>query len=197
VTTAPTPFRSASGVCGHTNGDGQCAHTGRISKLTSMTWVRQFLPETLGDRQQDNWRSLIAIADAINPGWGEKARAAAVSLSNEDIFDEPSFGVMVLQDVCAIFEGENAQRLSSKTIVDQLVPMPERPWSEWRRGQGLNQNSLARLLKPFGVKSKMIRFAPKPANPLHGYEAGAIREAKLRFAEHSGEEGEGAGPEPI
>ena len=155
------------------------------------------LPEPLGDRQQDNWRPLIAIADAIGPAWGEKARGAAMSLSKDDVFDEPSAGVMVLEDVCAIFDRVRAERLSSQTIVDDLVGMPERPWAEWRRGQPLNPNSLARLLKPFGIKSRMIRFEPKPANPRHGYQADAIREAKLRFVDRPREEVEDAGPEAM
>ena len=106
-----------------------------------------------------------------------------MSLSKDDVFDEPSAGVMVLEDVCAIFDRVRAERLSSQTIVDDLVGMPERPWAEWRRGQPLNPGSLARLLKPFGIKSRMIRFEPKPANPRHGYQADAIREAKLRFVD--------------
>jgi len=39
------------------------------------------LPDSLGDRKQDNWRPLIAIADAIGGESGAKARSTAVALS--------------------------------------------------------------------------------------------------------------------
>jgi len=35
------------------------------------------LPEALSDRAQDNWRPLVAIADAVGGEWPRKARAAA------------------------------------------------------------------------------------------------------------------------
>ena len=141
------------------------------------------LPDALGDRQQDNWRLLIAIADAISPEWGEKARAAAVAIAKDDVFDEQSASVMALADVSNIFETANKERLSSCEIVDKLLAMEDRPWREWRRGSPLTQNSLARLLNPFSIRPRAIRFAPKPVNPVRGYERGPIEEARARFVD--------------
>jgi hypothetical protein len=39
------------------------------------------MPAELRNRPADNWRVLIAIADATSPEWGEAARAAAIELS--------------------------------------------------------------------------------------------------------------------
>lgn len=157
------------------------------------------LPETLGDRQQDNWRMLISIADAISPEWGDKARAAAVAIAKDDVFDEQSASVMALADVSCIFETANQNRLTSREIVGKLLAMKDRPWPEWRRGSPLTQNSLARLLRPFGIRPLTIRFAPKPANPVRGYERTSVEEAKVRFVDAPADDAleavyEGPGP---
>jgi putative DNA primase/helicase len=143
------------------------------------------LPECLGDRQQDNWRPLIAIADAIDPSWGDRARAAAIKIAAEDAFDEETASVMALADVASIFEraGKGVDRLPSEQIVARMFDMKDRPWPEWRRGQPLTQSGLARLLKPFGIGPQTMRFAPRPASTQRGYWRGPIDDAKARFVD--------------
>ena len=43
------------------------------------------MPEELNDRAQDNWRPLIAIADAMSKDIGERARAAAKAIDAEAV----------------------------------------------------------------------------------------------------------------
>lgn len=140
------------------------------------------MPETLGDRAQDNWRPLVAIADAISIVVGERVRAAAVKLAEEEVDDENA-AIMALADVATIFELKKKDRLSSQDLVSALVAIEDRPWAEWRRGQPLTKNSLARLLRPFGIHPKQIRFQPKPHPTIKGYEAAPIREAKARYVD--------------
>jgi hypothetical protein len=90
---------------------------------------------------------------------------------------------MALADVAAIFELKKVKRLSSEDLVTALIAMEDRPWGEWRRGAPLTKNSLARLLKPFGIKPKEIRFRPKPRPTAKGYEAEPIRMAKERYVD--------------
>jgi hypothetical protein len=140
------------------------------------------LPDKLGDREMDNWRPLIAIADAISAAVGKRARTAALKIAEEETDDE-SAAIMALADVAAIFELKKVQRLSSQTLVDELIKLEDRPWSEWKRGQPMTKTSLAKLLRPFGIHSKQLRFEPKPATTVKGYEAEPIREAKLRYVD--------------
>ena len=57
--------------------------------------------------------------------------------------------------------------------------MEERPWAQWGRSRkAITDIGLARLLKPFNVRSKNIRVGntiPK------GYEREPIRKAWLRY----------------
>jgi len=141
------------------------------------------LPDELNDRAQDNWRPLIAIADAISPVLGERARAAALSLEAEDVGDDDNAAIMALGDVAAIFELKGVERLSSVELVGALIDLEDRPWGEWRRGKPISANGLARLLKAFNVRPKKFRTRPKPAPAERGYEAGPIREAAQRYVE--------------
>ena len=136
------------------------------------------MPDSLSDRGQDNWRALVAIADAIGHGWGEKVRQAAVALDGDGIGDEPSAGVMLLSDIIEAFEDRGTDRLSSADIVQGLNDMDDRPWPEWRRGKPMTQNSVSKLLKPFGIAPKKIRFHNDTAR---GYDRADIQEACRRY----------------
>ena len=141
------------------------------------------LPESLGDRQRDNWRPLVAIADAISKELSQRVKDAAIAIASEEV-DEENKSIMALADVAAIFELKNTDKISSEELVQTLIDMEDRPWAEWRRGQPMTKNSLARLLKPFSIHPKPIRFDPKPAATRSGYLAGPIAEAKSRYVDH-------------
>jgi Protein of unknown function (DUF3631) len=142
---------------------------------------------------------IIALHKSAWP-WapGLEARAAAIRLAKDDVFDEETASVIALADVASIFEaaGVGVDRLTSIKIVEKLVEMKDRPWPEWRRGQPLTQASLARLLKPFGIVPKSIRFSPKPAPTSRGYWRGPIDDAKARFVDHQ-DDGAAKAEEPF
>jgi putative DNA primase/helicase len=195
------------------------------------------LPDDLNDRAQDNWRLMVAIADAMSGEIGAKARAAALKVAEENLQSDEDASIMALGDVAAICDEKEfeAQRkligasarvalpedpserlvkaLSSQDIVCALVVMEDRPWGEWKRGQPLTQNSLARLLKPFSITPKKFRFGDtgtpdgvtttlegttcklitvgshlraipyRNSDVLRGYEVKPIIEAKRRFVD--------------
>ena len=145
------------------------------------------LPEELHDRAQDNWRSMIAIADAISPAAGTKARECACNLEREAEEDADSdAGVRLLKDVFAIVaEPSVSERvaLTAEYILGKLLAMTDSPWPEWKRGKPMTTHSLARLLKPFHIKSKQI----KPDNK-KGYKRDEVKEAYARYCTaHEGE----------
>jgi len=145
---------------------------------TALSDADPALPEKLGDREQDNWRPLIAIANAISVVVGARARMAALEI-RESVEDE-SAAIMCLADVAAIFVDQNQATLSSQDLINRLTAMEDRPWPEWRRGQPLTKTGLARLLKPFGIKPKQVRL--NPTTNVKGYEATPILEANARYA---------------
>jgi hypothetical protein len=164
------------------------------------------LPEKLSDREHDNWRPLVAIADAISGKLGQRVREAALAISlekpDEDLENKETWPLMVLADVAAIVELYLSQKKTDKSpswmlsqkkidkipswvLCNALNELVERPWSEYhRRGQftsGLTMNALARLLKPFKIRPQAMRFEPKPAPTRNGYFVDQILEAKRRY----------------
>jgi hypothetical protein len=135
------------------------------------------LPEELSDRQQDNWRSMIAIADAMGEEIGAAARKTALALNLERDYDDNDIALLALKDVHAIFESAaDSMTLSAQYLVDELAKMDDRPWPTWRRDKPITQNSLKRLLTPFGVKSKQIKV-----HGGKGYERAPVAEAFARY----------------
>jgi hypothetical protein len=80
------------------------------------------LPGQLNDRQQDNWRPLIAITDAISDDLGKRTRQAAIAISSDDASEDDDVATMLLNDVAAIMD-ERRQ--------DQPRKNSSTNWSGW------------------------------------------------------------------
>jgi hypothetical protein len=69
------------------------------------------MPAQLRDRRADNWRPLIAIADAFGADWATRAREAAVVFAGAH--QDEDAAVVLLRDIRDIFEGRGVDRLAS------------------------------------------------------------------------------------
>ena len=125
--------------------------------------LRPQMPPQLRNRDADNWRPLVAIADTFGPEWGERARRAAVALTKGDFGEDPR--ITLLRDIRDIFDTRGVGRIASAALVTALNEIEDGLWSEWRglRDEGqprkLTQGELARLLKPFkpfGIWSRSV-----------------------------------------
>jgi len=116
------------------------------------------LPPDLHNRLADNWRPLIAIADAC--GWGDRAREAAVEFARSH--HDEDCQVLLLRDIRAVFDARIVDRLASAVLVADLHAIDDAMWSEWRGLRGghqmhrLSQNDLAMLLAPFGIRPRTV-----------------------------------------
>jgi hypothetical protein len=133
------------------------------------------MPAPLRDRQADNWRPLIAIADPFGADWALRAREAAVLCAGQH--QDEDAAVVLLRDIRDIFDGRGVDRLPSKAMVDHLTGADDAAWSEWRGIDGnqqphkLSPGELAKLLVPFQIRPRTIRiFANVAGKPtLKGY----------------------------
>lgn len=135
------------------------------------------VPKALNDRATDNWRTLLAIADVVGDGWRRRAFSIAKKAARADE-DEESPAITLLEDIAAVFDGMRDERISSRELVNRLVAMEERPWSEFRNGRALTVNMLAQLLRPFGIRSRQLWIHGRNA---HGYERSAFSDAFARY----------------
>ncbi len=136
------------------------------------------VPESLDDRAQDNWRPLLSIADFAGGRWPQLARIAALELSGARGEDEESARTLLLADIKAIFKERAVDRIESASLVEDLGKIEEHPWPEWRKGNPITSLQIARLLKPFGIRPKPIRFGSGLAR---GYELSWFEDAFIRY----------------
>ena len=115
------------------------------------------VPAALHDRQADNWRPLLAIADAAGGGWGDRARVAARTLARTSVEADPAAAVELLADLQALFATTAADKLATAAIIRHLIRLEERAWAEYAEGRPLTPRHLAQLLVGFRIKAKQIR----------------------------------------
>ncbi len=124
------------------------------------------------DRAGDNWRPLIALADAAGGKWPGRARAAAVALSGRR--NDDGIAVVVLAAIKLLFAALHTDRLGSKRIVAALTADPTARWSESNRGKPLSEAQLARLLRPFEIY-------PTSFGSARGYRLSVCQDAFARY----------------
>lgn len=139
------------------------------------------LPDALGDRQQDACELLVAIADLAGGEWPERARRALVAIVTEahDADAAESRGTLLLADLRDAFE--NGDRLATTTLLDYLRSLDERPWGGWNEGKGLNARGLARMLRPFDIRSTTVRPIDSTDKPVKGYKREDCEDAFARY----------------
>jgi hypothetical protein len=139
------------------------------------------MPAGIFNREADNWRPLLAIAEAAGDEWPERARAALEAAHTAE--DDESRLAMLLADIKGAFAERNTDRLPSGSLVAVLVEIEGRPWAEYRRGKPMTQNQLARALKPIGIAPEVIRTGDSTAR---GYTLGQFGEAFERYLASEG-----------
>jgi hypothetical protein len=146
--------------------------------LEALSDAEPELPNELDDRAQDIIEPLLAIADEVGGGWPKRAREAAVKLlTGEHREDSESLGVRLLRDVRTVFNGEGAERLTTGKILERLREPDDAPWRSLR-GEPLDANRLARLLKPYGVKPENMR---EGSSTFRGYRRASFEDAWERY----------------
>lgn len=135
------------------------------------------LPHLLSDRQQDGCEPLLAIADAARGDWPQKARKALLEILTSEAAVDDSSGVHLLSDIRNVFDQRQAERLSTADLLAGLCDT-EPQWLEFTRGKPLSAPAIARLLRPFGIGHRKLRFGDAT---LWGYERDTFTDAWLRY----------------
>jgi hypothetical protein len=150
---------------------------GRLSRDPEM-------PPGLHNRASDNWRPLLAIAEALGGELPQKARDAASAMVGGDA-EEVSRIELLLSDIRTIFEDGDGviidvngnETITSAALIAKLVEIVPRPWAEYgRSGKPITANKLARLLKPLRIRSGLLGDTR-----LHGYRLTQFLDAFDRY----------------
>lgn len=143
------------------------------------TWIRTVpediewpeLPAAIADRDADVWEPLITCAVLAGGEWPAKAKAAALALVKVAHDAEPSLGLRLLEDMREVFGGNTT--MTTASILEKLLAMEEAPWGDIR-GKPLDPRSLARLLKQYDIKPRVMRTGH---GTVRGYDREGFAEA--------------------
>lgn len=120
--------------------------------------ARPHLPDALGDRAQDNWEPLLAIADLAGGDWPKEARRVALAISG-DGKDDMSINEELLSDIRGIFDADGAGRIALTELLKRLCDDDTAPWSTWSRGKPMTTRQLGKRLGEFGISAKTIHLS--------------------------------------
>lgn len=140
------------------------------------------LPPNVFNRLADNWRPLFAIAEIAGGDWPTRASHAFAHLVIKEETDAHGEGTMLLVDVREILNETNSERIFSRSLVEELCRLTDRPWPEANRGRAITENWLARRFALFGIKPKTMRIDDDRAK---GYETSDFTEAFDRYLAES------------
>jgi putative DNA primase/helicase len=145
--------------------------------------VRIRRPAGLHDRAYDNWLPLLQIAKRIGGDWLDRAVESALTLASQEVGQEDSAAVLLLQDLEALFKQEDEKVLGSSFILNALHKMEDRTWPEFRRGEPITAQQMASVLKRFGIKPKPLRKpkAGRKGKPSRGYRLCDCEDAFARY----------------
>jgi len=143
--------------------------------MDTLRTIRPNIPATNNDRITDNWTPLLTIADIAGGDWPELMRKSMFGMLESS---DDSIGPKLLKDIQNIFKSHPDGRIFSDDLVEALTDKKESPWCDWNRGKGLTQNGMARLLRPFSVKSKTMRIGE---NLKKGYALDSFNDAFKRY----------------
>lgn len=144
--------------------------------------ARPELPDELGDRDQDNWEPLLAVADLAGGTWPAWSRKAALKLCSHGEQSAQSAGAELLADIQEVFETRKAQRISMADLLNALLADEEKPWASWRGGRPMTPRSLGKILSEYGIKSKAVRIGYESPK---GFEVDQFADAFARYLSSS------------
>jgi hypothetical protein len=139
--------------------------------------ARPVLPEELGDRQQDNWEPLLAIAKSAGEEWLQRATQAALVMSKSDDTSEGGSNEL-LADIQEVFQQKATFKITTVELIAALVDNEEKAWATYNRGRPLTPRQLAKQLATYGIQPKTVRMqdgTPK------GYDADQFADAFARY----------------
>jgi putative DNA primase/helicase len=157
---------------------GRKAARWALDHLQELCRAKPALPDGLRNRDADNWRPLVAIADLAGGEWPQYAREAALTLTQAE--RGQVLANTLLADIREIIS--DLDRIASAELASRLAQMEGRPWPEFGKlARPISANTMARLLKPFGIVPRNLRMNDEGGTVLKGYLRADLQEAFDRY----------------
>ncbi|GAA1208804.1 DUF3631 domain-containing protein [Prauserella alba] len=136
------------------------------------------------DRAADTWEPLVAVADHAGGDWPDRARTAAVAMTQEAADTvEMSDRMRLLIDCRTAFADDDS--LYTTDLLQRLRRMPESPWGDYGP-TGLTAHKLGAMLREYGIHSHNVRLADGQRK---GYDRSDFADAWTRYCPPDEDEG--------
>jgi hypothetical protein len=113
------------------------------------------MPAELGNRDADNWRGLIAVADLFGPEWGDYARELAVRWSRGSDADDRK--LHVIWDAYDVMKQFGRPSIGTTAVIEGMVERND-IYAEWR---GLNDDKPAHRFRATEFADIIRDFDPR------------------------------------
>jgi hypothetical protein len=128
------------------------------------------MPDEISNRAADNWRPLLAVADAIGGDWPARARTVARAMEQGEV-DDDEIGIRLLADIKAVLIGEE---MHTADLLTKLIEKEGAAWGEINYGRQLSAAKLGAMLRHFEIRSEQIKI---DGLNRHGYRRAAFERA--------------------
>ncbi len=140
-----------------------------ISELRDIIWhyakllhavvrdAEPVMPNWLSNSEQDNWEPFFKIAMVAGGDWLEKVTQAAALLSTVQDQGGKVNGLL-LADMYEIVNAIGSDRIRTVTLINGLCEKNAELWGRFDRGGKISATQIADLMRPFGLKSQLMRF---------------------------------------
>jgi putative DNA primase/helicase len=135
--------------------------------------ARPVLPQSLGDRAQDNWEPLLCIATVASGDWFKIATAAAIKISGS-AEQSLTIGEELLMDIQEVFRSLKINRISTTDLIKHLIADNEKLWAGHNKGSQIKPKQIADILKGYKIHSKTVRVGD---GTVKGFEKDQFTEA--------------------
>ncbi|MDG3014147.1 DUF3631 domain-containing protein [Speluncibacter jeojiensis] len=140
------------------------------------------MPTGVDDRDAEVWEPLLALADAAGGEWPRRAREACTAFVFAPNGYSRAIGIDLLSDIRTLFQVHRVDQMKSADVVSRLVALTESEWGNVD-GAALTQRGLAKLLRPFDVRTKSIKCQGSVARGYAVFGDGGLHEAWERNLE--------------
>jgi hypothetical protein len=158
-------------------------------------------PAGIFNRDADNWRPLLAIAEVAGDDCAKRAREVGKLCCAAAASDDASSSLLevLLTDIRDVFTEKKKDQMSSVDLVQALVDLEGHPWAEMGKSRKpLTQTRLARLLKgpgfciaPERITERITVAGQDTEMRLRGYVLAHFEEV---FSRYLGAEGDSTCP---
>ena len=132
----------------------------------------------LRDRDREVWLPLYGVAvmtDSV-----EAFFEAVKTHQTAKATDETPLYRQLVEDCLRVFDSMNEpEKLKTPTLLNGLEALPDSDYSQLRGGKGLNDRTLAKWLRPYGITPKQIRFGDESSKGYYRFE---FQEALDRYS---------------